>query len=72
MVGLVFEALKSTSFLFKHFRSTRNLASTSKRLARPLHYSKAKRGRHENQDEREGWHESRPLNRKQHKAASKD
>jgi hypothetical protein len=70
MVGLVFEAPKSTSFLFKHFRSTRNLASTSKRLACHLHYSKAKGGRHENQDEREGWHESGPLNRK-HKAAGK-
>ena len=30
----------------------------------------SERRRHENQDEREGWHESGPLNRK-HKAAGK-
>lgn len=54
--GLLFEPPESTSFLFNHFRSSKNPASGGKGLVRGLHYSKAKGGSHENQDEREGWH----------------
>jgi hypothetical protein len=59
--GLLFEPPKSTSLLFNHLRSSKNPASGGKGLVGGLHYSKAKGGSHENQDEREGWHQEIEL-----------
>jgi hypothetical protein len=53
--GLVFETPKLMSFLFNHFLNPKNPVSCGQGLVGRLHYSKAKRGRHENQDEYEGW-----------------
>jgi hypothetical protein len=51
----VFETPKLMSFLFNHFLNPKNPVSCGQGLVGRLHYSKAKRGRHENQDEYEGW-----------------
>jgi hypothetical protein len=53
-VSPLVERFKSTSFLFNHFRASNRSVQTDAALACRLLYSKAKGGRHENQDEREG------------------
>jgi hypothetical protein len=51
----LFEPPKFSSFLFNHFRKSENPASGTKGLVCGLHYSSAKGGCHENQNECEGW-----------------
>jgi hypothetical protein len=54
-LGGSIEPPKSTSFLFNHFRGPKNPVSDGKGLVCGLHYSRPKGGRHENQNECEGW-----------------